>query len=262
MSDRFAGQVGLVTGGSAGIGLATARLLAQQGATIELVDIDEAAGERASAGLRAEGLAVSFARADVSIEGEMEYVVDAIVDRHGRFDLAFNNAGVASVGVPIDQLSEETWQRTLGINLTGVWRSLKAEVRAMREIGRGGSIVNTASICGFQVAPLTSPYNTTKHAVIGMTKEAAVDLAPLGIRVNCVCPGYTHTAMSHDTTTERDRERMAATVPLGRWAEAEEMAQAVSYLLSSEASYVTGHPLVVDGGTIVQVAGPQDDAQT
>lgn len=259
MTDRFAGQVGLVTGGSAGIGLATGRLLAEQGATIILVDVDEGAGERASTALRADGLAVTFSRADVSIEGEMEFVVDAIVDRHGRLDLAFNNAGVASVGVPVDQLTEETWQHTIAVNLTGVWRSLKAEARAMRDGARGGSIVNTASICGFQVAPLTSPYNATKHAVIGLTKEAAVDLAPQGIRVNCVCPGYTHTAMSHSTTTEADRARMAATVPLGRWADTDELARAVSFLLSAEASYITGHPLVVDGGTIVQVAGPQDE---
>ena len=259
MSARFAGSIGLVTGGSAGIGLATARLLAEQGATVVLVDVDEAAGERAASALGSDGLRAEFARADVSVEGDMEFVVDAILDRHGKLDIAFNNAGVASVGVPIDQLGEEAWQRTLGVNLTGVWRSLKAEVRAMRLGGNGGSIVNTASICGFQVAPLTSPYNATKHAVIGLTKEAAVDLASSNIRVNCVCPGYTHTAMSHATTTDDVRARMAATVPMGRWARAEEMAAAVAFLLSPEASYVTGHPLVVDGGTIVQVAGPKDD---
>lgn len=259
MSSRFEGVVGLVTGGSAGIGLAAVRLLAEQGATIVVVDVDEATGIRAVDDLQDAGMAVEFTRADVSVEGDMEFVVDAIMDRHGKLDIAFNNAGVASVGVPIDQLAEETWQRTLGVNLTGVWRSIKAEARAMRENHAGGSIVSTASICGFQVAPLTSPYNATKHAVIGLTKEAAVDLAPVGIRVNCVCPGYTHTAMSHGTTTEEDRTRMAATVPLGRWAQADEIARAVAFLLSDEASYITGHPLVVDGGTIVQVAGPKDD---
>jgi NAD(P)-dependent dehydrogenase (short-subunit alcohol dehydrogenase family) len=183
--------------------------------------------------------------------------VASIVDSHGRLDFAHNNAGISSVGYSVDTLPEEVWHRVVAVNLTGVWLSMKAELTVMRA-QRSGSIVNTASICGLRAAAMTTPYNTTKHAVLGLTKEAAVEFAGLGVRINAVCPGSTHTAMSEKTTTPAEREMMAATVPMGRWAEPEEVAAAAAWLLSGDASYVTGASLVVDGGISERLPGPRD----
>jgi NAD(P)-dependent dehydrogenase (short-subunit alcohol dehydrogenase family) len=246
---EFDGRTGIVTGAGSGIGRASSLALAAAGAYVAVADVDEAAGRATAALITDAGGHADFFPCDVSRLGDVDHVVASVVASHGRLDFAHNNAGVSSLGHSVASLPEEEWQRVIGINLTGVWRSLKAQLPVMRSQGHG-SIVNTASICAFQVAALTSPYNTAKHAVIGLTKEAAVEFAQSGIRVNAVCPGYVHTAMSHGATTPADREAMRGAVPMGRWGEPEEIADAVMWLLSDASSYVTGHSLVVDGGTI------------
>lgn len=251
------GRNGLVTGAGSGIGRASALALSGAGAFVAVTDRDGAGATETVAAIEAAGGRARAFECDVAAQGAVAAVVAEVVAEHGSLDFAHNNAGVASVGARFDELADEEWERVLGVNLTGVWRSLKAELAAMRT-QRSGAIVNTASICALQVAPLTSPYNTTKHGVVGLTKEAAVEFAELGVRVNAVLPGYTHTPMSHGPTSPESRAAMARTVPMGRFGEPEEIAAAVLWLLSDASSYVTGHELVVDGGTVQRVAGPLD----
>lgn len=253
----FSGRAGLVTGAGSGIGRAAALALAATGGFVAVGDVDEVGGRETVELIEADGGEARWVPCDVSQPGAVDAVVAGVLAERSRLDFAHNNAGVSISGPAIDELTEEEWDRVLAVNLTGVWRSMKAELTAMRR-QRSGAIVNTASICGLQVAPLTSPYNTTKHGVIGLTKEAAVEFAELGVRVNAVCPGYTHSAMSHGTTTPEIRAAMARTVPMGRWADPAEIAAAVVWLLSDAASYVTGHSMVVDGGVVQRMAGPND----
>jgi NAD(P)-dependent dehydrogenase (short-subunit alcohol dehydrogenase family) len=253
----FGDRAGIVTGAGSGIGRATAMALADRGGFVAVCDVDERGGVETVAMIEQSGGGAAFYRADVSVPGDVDRVVAAVEAEHGPLRFASNTAGVASVGHRVDTLPDDEWDRVIGVNLTGVWRSMRAELAVMGP-RRSGAIVNTASICGIQVAPMTSPYNVTKHAVIGLTKEAAVEYPTLGVRVNAVCPGFTHSAMSHGTTTPDVRDSMAGTVPMGRWAEPQEIAAAIAWLLSDAASYVNGHSLVVDGGAVQQMAGPKD----
>jgi NAD(P)-dependent dehydrogenase (short-subunit alcohol dehydrogenase family) len=253
----FLGRAGVVTGAGSGIGRATAITLAQRGAFVAVADVDRAGGQETVELIESRGGRARFHVCDVTLPGDIDKVVAGVVADHGALDFASNTAGVSSVGYRVDTLPEEEWNRVIAINLTGVWRCLKAELAVMRP-RRAGAVVNTASICALQVAPQTSPYNTAKHGVIGLTKEAAVEFGELGVRVNAVCPGFTHSPMSHGPTTPEVRAAMAGTVPMDRWAEPEEIAAAIAWLLSDAASYVNGHSLVVDGGTVVQMAGPRD----
>jgi len=241
------GRIGVVTGAASGIGRACAIGLARVGTHVTVADVDAAGGEETVALITAEGGAAEFISCDVSSAADVEALIGAVVARHGRLDVAHNNAGICPVGYTIDTLPEELWDRVIGVNLKGIWLSMKYELRVMRE-QRSGAIVNTSSVCGLRPSSMTVPYNTSKHGVIGLTQEAALDFSPLGIRVNAVLPGVVDTAMAHGIASDEQIVAMGESTPIGRVARPDEIAAAVVWLLSDAASYVTGHSLVVDGG--------------
>jgi len=248
-------RIGLVTGAASGIGRACAVALARGGAHVTVADVDETGGEETVAAITAAGGAADFVSCDVSSAADVEALVSTIVARHGRLDIAHNNAGICPVGYTIDTLPEELWDRVIGVNLKGIWLSMKYELRVMRE-QQSGAIVNTSSVCGLRATSMTVPYNTSKHGVIGLTQEAALDFSALGIRVNAVLPGVVDTAMAHGIASDEQIAAMGESTPIGRVASPEEIAAAVVWLLSDEASYVTGHSMLVDGGLAIPLPSP------
>jgi NAD(P)-dependent dehydrogenase (short-subunit alcohol dehydrogenase family) len=244
---RLAGKVALVTGGASGIGRATALRMATEGARLLVADRDgEGAARTAGTIAQAGGEARSVA-CDVTAEAEVEAMVGAALDAWGRLDVAFNNAGVAPAeALPLAEIPPEEWARVLGVNLTGVFLCLRHEIPAMIASG-GGAIVNTASIAGRIAVPKAGAYVAAKHGVIGLTRVAALDHAADGVRVNAVCPGYVETPLAA-RGIERRREAILARVPLGRIGTVEEIADAVTWLCTEEARFVTGEALAVDGG--------------
>ncbi len=251
MGRLLAGKSALVTGGASGIGRATALAFAREGAQVAVADLtveraQQAADEIAAQGGRAIALAV-----DVTDDAAVGAAVAATVAAFGRLDCAFNNAGIApyqvnSAAVTAGDLEEANWLRLIDVNLNGVWRCLRHEVRQMRAQG-GGVIVNTASIAGKLGLPGSATYVASKHGVVGLTKAAAIDHAPDNIRVNAVCPGYITTPMTEDSKRRRG-EQIVARVPMARFGEPEEIAEAVVWMCSDRAGFVTGACWEVDGG--------------
>jgi 3alpha(or 20beta)-hydroxysteroid dehydrogenase len=245
----FAGQVAVITGAANGFGLAVASRLADEGAKLVLVDRDAAALEAAAAKLG--GLA---AVADVSVESEVDGYVRAAVDAHGRIDLFFNNAGIEGRMAPMTELSVADFDRVWAVNGRGVFMGLRAVLAVMKS-QRSGVIVNTASMAAIKGAATFSPYIASKHAVLGLTKSAALEGAPFGIRVNCVAPGHIDTRMARDLTAQIDPSdpegvfaNVSASVPLyRRYGTAAEVANVVAWLLSSESEYVSGALHLIDG---------------
>ncbi|MBW8484881.1 SDR family NAD(P)-dependent oxidoreductase [Actinomadura parmotrematis] len=245
MSPRFTGKVVLVTGGSSGIGLATARAFAGEGATVVLAGRDEARLKAAAAEIGADHVT-----ADVADPASAARMVAATVERHGGLHVAFNNAGVLGPFGPLADLPEDAWDATLATNVTGVFLSMKHEIAHMAAHG-GGAIVNTASNIGAHVRrPGLAAYAATKAAVSALTRGAALDHIGAGVRINAVSPGATDTAMTFrpgETRAGRDA-RIGAATPAGRIGGPAEVAAAVLWLASEAASYLVGHDLVVDGG--------------
>ena len=247
------GRVTLVTGGSSGIGRATSLAFAREGARVVVADIAVAGGEETVRMIEAAGGAALFVRADVSKATEVEALVTETLGRFGRLDCAFNNAGIEGSRASTVDYTEEDWDRTVGTNLKGVWLCMKYEIPRMLEQG-GGAIVNTSSVYGLVAGRGVSAYVASKHGVAGLTKSAALEYAPHGIRINAVCPGAIRTPMlmRHLRDAESEERLIAAVEPIGRMGSPEEVAAAVVWLCSDAASFVTGHTMAVDGGYLAQ----------
>ncbi|MGI5423735.1 glucose 1-dehydrogenase [Streptomyces sp. CA-179760] len=253
MSETFTDKVALVTGAGAGMGLATARAFAAEGAAVVLADTNEDAIRRAADDLSAQGHRALAVVCDVAVESEVADLVTQTVDTFGRLDAAYNNAGVQTPNVETADADGAEFDRVQAINLRGVWNCMKYELRQMRAQG-SGAIINCASIGGLiGIAGLAS-YHASKHGVLGMTKSAALEYAARGVRINAVCPGIIATPMVERMTTT-DPEAMDALLaqqPIGRLGRPEEVAEAVLWLASDKSSFVIGHALAVDGGYTIQ----------
>ena len=249
MEQIFKDKVALVTGGSFGIGRATAVAFAKKCARVVIADWIEDKEEVTLKQIKDSGGEALFVQCDVSKAADVKALVDKTIAVFGRLDYAFNNAGIEGATAPTHECTEENWDKTIGINLKGVWLCMKNEIPQMIKQG-SGAIVNCASIAGLSGFVGLPAYTVSKHGIIGLTKTAALENAKAGIRINAVCPGVIHTAMV-DRVTGKDKEVEKAYIamePVGRMGTAEEVAEAVIWLCSDAASFVTGHAMPVDGG--------------
>ena len=253
MTKRLEGKVALVTGGSSGIGRATAAAFAREGAKVIVADIMEEGSEETLQMVRTAGCEAVFIKADVTRAVDVEAMVKKAIDTYGRLDCAFNNAGVGGEIASIENVKEENWDRVIAVNLKGVWLCMKYEIPYMLSQG-SGAIVNTASVAGLIGFPAQAAYVASKHGVVGLTKSAALDYAKSGIRVNAVCPGVVRTPMiGRRLETKPHREAgYIAMEPIGRLGDPREIAEAVVWLCSDAASFVTGHSMAVDGGLVAR----------
>lgn len=253
MAGQLEGKIALITGGSAGIGRATAQIFAREGAKVVVADVGVEGGEETVRLITAAGGEAIFVKTDVSNPAEVEALIKQTVETYGRLDCAFNNAAIEGDLQPTSDYDETMWDRVLSINLKGVWLCMRAEIRQMLSQG-GGAIVNTASVVGLVGLQGMSAYVAAKHGVVGLTKTAALEYAKQRIRVNAVCPGGVDTPMLKRLFGENPQaaEAAVATEPIGRLAQPTEIGEAVVWLCSDAASFVTGLPMAVDGGWVAQ----------
>jgi NAD(P)-dependent dehydrogenase (short-subunit alcohol dehydrogenase family) len=257
MAAELEGKVGLVTGGTSGIGRDTALLFAKAGAKVVVAGRRELEGQENIELIRAAGGDGLFVKTDVSKAAEVETLVQKVVDGFGRLDIAFNNAGIEGVWAPIIRQSEEDFDRTIDINLKGVWLCLKYEIRQMLKQDGGGAIVNMASTTGLVGSAGAAAYSASKHGVIGLTKTAALENAKSGIRINAVCPGFTETPMADRIfRVPAVHKYVLSCHPIGRFGKPAEIAEAVLWMCSDRASFMTGQSLVLDGGFLAGQNSP------
>jgi len=266
---KFENKVALITGAAGGIGLASALAFAKHGARIVVADIREKEGEKTVSLIKKAGGEATFISFDVTKSQSVKDAIDKILSVYGRLDFAHNNAGVECLRAPIAESDEEDWERTIQINLTGTWRCMKYEIPAILKQGKG-AIVNTASVAGLVGLRKFGAYSASKHGIVGLTKTAALEYVKHGIRVNAVCPGLIETDMVGRNIIGDSQEsggitqlfgdfqkflglkRLSKGQPAGRLGTPEEVADAVVWLCSDEASYINGHALVIDGGFVVR----------
>jgi NAD(P)-dependent dehydrogenase (short-subunit alcohol dehydrogenase family) len=249
MAGLLQDKVALITGAGSGIGRATSLIFAREGARLALSDIVPSAGEETLALVKQAGAEAIFVQSDVSRSADVEALIAKLVATYGRLDCAFNNAGIDGKMAKTANCTEDVWNRTIAVNLTGVFFCMKAEIPQMLKQG-GGAIVNTASTAGLSGALGLPAYVASKHGVVGLTRAAALEYGRDKIRVNCVCPGPIRTPMLSRLANQRPEteKRFASAEPLKRLGEPSEIGEAVAWLCSDAASYVTGHPMSVDGG--------------
>ena len=256
MAKGFQGRVALVTGGASGIGKVTAQMFAREGAKVIVTTDKNIQGAEETVRLIKEaGGEASFVQCDVSKAKEVEALIAKSVEIYGRLDYAFNNAGIGPDGkrvpiVPVADCPEELWERTIAINLTGVFYCMKYEIKQMLK-QKFGAIVNTSSVGAFKAVPGFAAYDASKIGLFGLSKTAALECAASGIRVNVICPDPTLRTQLIENLTgsiQGQKDKMVNMLPMKRMAEPEEMAEAVIWLCSNKASYITGHALPVDGG--------------
>lgn len=246
-------RVALITGGSAGIGKATSLLFAEKGARVIIADVAVEQGEETVRLIRKDGGEAIFLKCDVSDAKQVKGLIDKTVSTFGRIDFAFNNAGIEGISAPTAECTEENWDRTININLKGVWLCMKYEIEQMLK-QKQGVIVNNSSIAGLVGFQGTPAYVASKHGILGLTKTAALEYSRQGIRINAVCPGVIRTDMvgrviGGDPAIE---QQFTALKPIGRLGHPNEIAEAVIWLCSDASSFVTGHSMVIDGGFTAQ----------
>jgi NAD(P)-dependent dehydrogenase (short-subunit alcohol dehydrogenase family) len=248
---RFDGRVALVTGGASGIGRATAEAFARLGASVMVADRDETHGDLVVAAITAAGGQARFVRTDVAEPDQVTAMIAAVEEEFGRLDVAVNNAGRPGTYKPFHDQRLDDWQRTLDVNLTGTFLCLQAEIPAILDVGRG-AIVNVASAAGLMGFAHLPAYVASKHGVVGLTKAVALEYARQEIRVNAVCPGNVHTPMLEGFVGgDQDAlQGMGKVTPIGRLGTPAEIAEAIVWLCSDAAGFVTGHAMAVDGGVL------------
>ena len=249
MTVRMAGKVALVTGGSSGIGRATALAFAGEGARVAIANRTQETGEQVVGAIREMGGEAIWVQTDVTQAAQVQALIQTVVETYGRLDCAFNNAGSGGTSGWTAEITEEEWDATIGSYLKSVWLCLRYEIPEMLKLG-GGAIVNNSSVDGQRGFPWDPAYSAAKHGVLGLTKSAAMQYADKGIRINAVCPGWIRTPpiegiLAHDPDAE---EKMILHQPIGRLGRPEEVAQAVVWLCSDAASLVLGTAVAVDGG--------------
>ncbi|MFL5762185.1 MAG: SDR family oxidoreductase [Thermomicrobiales bacterium] len=253
MAGSMNGKVAIVTGAAAGIGRATAMAFAKEGAKVVVADVTAPGGEETVNCIRRGGGDAIFVQTNVAIESEVASLIKATIDAYGRLDYAFNNAGIEGAIAPAAEYPVEMWDRVLGVNVTGAWLCMKAEIPEMLKHG-GGAIVNCSSVAGLVGSKGLAAYVASKHGLAGLTKVTALDYAQSGLRVNAVCPGVIDTAMI-DRVTGGDaaaEKGFVAMEPVGRMGTPDEVAATVIWLCSDASSFVTGQALAVDGGFVAQ----------
>ena len=258
MSTELQNKVALVTGGTSGIGRETAILFAKAGAKVVVSGRRETEGKETIDLICAAGGDGLFVKSDVSKSSDVQSLVQKSVEKVGRLDIAFNNAGIEGNWVPLIEQSDEDWNAVIDINLKGTWLCLKYEIQQMLKQGGGGTIVNMSSVAGLMGAAGAGVYCASKHGVIGLTRTAALEYAQSGIRINAVCPAVIETAMADRAFADPEaNKRILALHPMGRFGKPMEVAEAVLWLCSSRSSFMTGHYMVLDGGML---AGPNPNS--
>ncbi len=245
----------IITGAATGIGRSAALLFAREGARLALADVDEKRVQQTAAMARDEGAEAFAIQADVSKEGDVRALVEHTVKNFGRLDAAFNNAGIEGAMAPLAECSRENWDRTIAVNLTGTYLCMQVQIRQMlAQQDPGGAIVNNASVAGLVGFAGLPAYVASKHAICGLTKSTALELAERRVRVNAVCPGVIQTEMVERVTGgDKDAEaQFTALEPMGRMGRAEEVAEAALWLCSDRSSFVTGECMTVDGGFVAR----------
>jgi NAD(P)-dependent dehydrogenase (short-subunit alcohol dehydrogenase family) len=247
--DRLKGKTVVVTGGGSGLGRACARTFAAEGADVAVADVNDSGGSETVDIITAAGGSAFFFKTDVAKSDQVKALVEETVRRFGKLNCAFNNAGVEGGAFLTGRYPEDEWDRVIAVNQKGVMLCMKYEIEEMLKTG-GGAILNTSSGAGIRGLPYQSAYSTSKHAIIGLTKTAAVEYARKGIRVNAICPGFIDTGLTRTVLNKKPEleEKYKKLIPLGRFGREEEVAEATVWLLSDASSFITGQALVLDGG--------------